>query len=268
MNKNILRFWIQILVIAITLPLTSQINAHACTSLTMAGPPDFPPVVWSDYKETHGAAKDLLQQVLQKQGIQLTTDHVGGYRRVLKAFQDGRIQVVAGIPRTPETQAIGQFTSSPLYTHSLTVLVRRSTPEKPKSWSDLLELKGAMPDQLSIEEIFSEDQLPKKMIRTFTPNLALKMLRVGRVDYTIYPNIQDDLMVSLLNLEGTLEKLPFISHKVPVYVALSNNIDCEISVEKLNRDIQNFIRSGEADQTLNDSLYKWMSYQLKKRDSL
>ena len=267
MKKNTPAFWIQALAF-ITFFYTSSIYAHTCTSLTMAGPPDFPPVVWSDYRETHGAARDLLQQALKKQGIELTTDHVGGYRRVLKAFQDGRIQLVAGIPKTPETQAIANFSENPVYTHSLTVLVRRSASNKPNTWNDLLPLKGAMPDQLSIQAIFEKDQTPQKLIRTFTPSLALKMLKVGRVDYTIYPNIQDDLIVSLLNLEGALEKLPLMGHSIPVYIALSKDIKCDISIEQLNRDIQTLTQSGEAEKVLNDSLYKWMSYQLKKRDSL
>ncbi|WP_281647483.1 transporter substrate-binding domain-containing protein [Parendozoicomonas sp. Alg238-R29] len=268
MIRKTLCILIQTLAVILVQLTSTKVIAETCSSLTMAGPPDFPPVVWSDYRETRGAARDLLEQALNKQGIELKTDHVGGYRRVLKALTDGRIQLITGIPKTPETSAIATFSSTPLYIHSLTVLTKRSHGKKPHNWNDLLELKGAMPDQLSVEEIFHNQQKPKKLIRTFTPNLALKMLKIGRVDYTIYPNIQDDLLVSLLNLEGTLEKLPLITQKVPVFVAFSKNIDCSISIQQLNTDLQKLTKSGEAEKILNDSLYKWMSYQLKKRESL
>ena len=255
---------------ALGLSLCTQLTAATCQNITISGPPNFPPIVWSDYRETHGAASDILKKALQEHSITSTTDHVGGYRRTLKAIQRGRIHAIVGIPRNRETENNIVFINTPLYTHNLTVLVRKTMPlnEHPKTWEDLLQLKGAMPNQLSLSDAFVPPHTPKKLMRTFTPNLALKMLAIGRVDYTIYPNMQDDLLVSLLNLEGQFKKLPLISRNVPVYVGFSQQVDCDLPISKIDASIQRMIQSGESEEILNDSLYKWMNYQLNKRDTL
>ncbi len=249
-------------------PASAHHSLPTCETITMSGPPNAPPVVWTDYLSIHGAAHDLLERVFSKHGIVLTTDHIGGYPRVLKAFHRGRIQLILGLPKNLETEATATFLKRPLYTHSLAVLVRKDgnhNPHQiPESWNDLLKMKGAMPDQLSIDDIFGNQQ-PKHLMRTFSPKHALKMLSVGRVDYTIYPNIQDDLMVSLLNMEGQYEKLPLISNKIPVHAAFSKNMDCSLPLDEINKDLASLEASGEAEAILNDSLYKWMSYQLNRR---
>ncbi|WP_087108024.1 hypothetical protein [Parendozoicomonas haliclonae] len=212
-----------------------------------------------------GAATDLLTQTLAEHNIATSTEHLGGYRRVLRAMEEGRIAMTVGITRDKFPEGVASFSDTPLYNHALTILVKRDMVEKPQEIRDLLELKGAMPDQLAVEDIFGAHS-PKHLMRTFTPNLALKMLAIGRVDYTIYPDMQDDLFVSLMNMEGQFEKLPLLSATIPVYVAFSNQLDCALPLDKINQTLTQAAASKQAQQTLNDSLYKWMNYQLEKRD--
>ena len=245
---------------------SSKAGARMCHSVTMSGPPDFPPVVWSDYLEIHGAAKELLEKAFKRHNIDVTTDHLGGYNRVLSHFKKGLIHVIPAMTRNSELAEHTTFIEPAIYQQTYAVVVRRDKENHPQTWDDLTMLRGVAPRGLTFGDDFNQFANNNlQVMLTTRPRQGLKMLEVGRVDYAIYPDIQGDLFVSLLDLEGKFEKTPIDIATFNLYAGVSNALDCDIPLEDISSTIQALIKSGEAATIFNDSLYKWMGYSLDQK---
>lgn len=94
------------------------------------------------------------------------------------------------------------------------------------------------------------------------------MLNVGRVDYAIYPQIQGNLFVSLLDFEGRFEKMPVEIASFNLHVGISRNMNCSLPVEAISEQLQVRQKNGYTERVVNDSLYKWMGFSLEKRNNI
>ena len=239
-----------------------------CQKIIMSGPPDFPPVVWSDYLEIHGAAKELLAKAFKQHDIEVVTDHLGGYNRVLNHFKKGLIHIIPAMTRDSELADHTTFIEPAIYQQTYAVIVRRNKKQLPKTWDDLIALRGVAPRGLTLGDNFNQFAKNNlQIMRTTRPRQGLKMLEVGRVDYAIYPDIQGDLFVSLLDLEGKFEKTPVDIATFNLHAGISNALDCDLPLENITHTIRELIKSGEAATIFNDSLYKWMGYSLDHKNT-
>ena len=239
-----------------------------CSSVILSGHPNLPPVVWSDSRVITGAAPELIRNILQKFNIEVNSDYLGGNNRVLRKMQSGVVDINPAMIRTPELEKSIQFIEPAIYTQSYSVIVKRGAKKIPKTWRDLIDLQGVTPKGLSFGHDF--DQFARKnlkLIRTFNAKQGLMMLNVGRVDYAIYPDTQGDLFVSLLDFEGRFEKASIEITSFELYVGVSNKIRCKLPVKEIAKELKYLHKSGRADHTVNDSLYKWMEFSLEKRSS-
>lgn len=158
------------------------------------------------------------------------------------------------------------FIEPAIYQQTYAVVVRRDKEDHPQTWDDLTMLRGVAPRGLTFGEDFNQFANNNlQVMRTTRPRQGLKMLEVGRVDYAIYPDIQGDLFVSLLDLEGKFEKTPIDIATFNLYAGVSNALDCDIPLKAISSTIQALIKSGEAATIFNDSLYKWMGYSLDQK---
>lgn len=248
--------------------LSSQQVAHSamCKEVVLTGYPDLPPVSWGDYQSTHGAASDLLTEILEEEGIRVINDYFGGANRVTHKLRQGIIHINPAMTYQQKYLNEVYHIYPPIYTQSYMVVTLRDDQRDIRHWSDMKDLKGVAPRNVRFSKAFeqyADDHL--SIVKTFHAQQGLKMLNVGRVDYAIYPQIQGDLFVSLLDLEGKLEKMPVELSPFDLYIAVSKALGCTLPVNKISAKLINRQESGYADKVLNDSLYKWMGFSLEKR---
>ncbi|MGI9273757.1 MAG: transporter substrate-binding domain-containing protein [Endozoicomonas sp.] len=249
-------------------PALSFASDQPCSRVVLSGHPNLPPVVWGDSQIITGAAPELVRNILQKHQIEVVSDYLGGNRRVLRKMQSGVVDINPAMVRTPEDEQYVQFIEPAIYTQSYSVIIKRGAENIPKNWEDLVKLQGVTPKGLSFGhdfDLFARDNL--KLIRTFNAKQGLMMLNVGRVDYAIYPNIQGDLFVSLLDFEGRFEKAPVEIASFKLHIGISDKIGCKLPVKKIAEELKYLHKSGRADHTVNDNLYKWMEFSLDKRSN-
>ena len=253
----------------------------------LTGHPDLPPVSWGDYRHTHGAATNLVTALLESHNIEVVNDFFGGANRVNYKLQAASCKLQAascklqaascklrqGIIHVNPAMSYQQkylndiyYIYPPIYTQSYMVVTRREQHHDIQQWSDLIDLKGVAPRNVRFNKTFNQYAEKKlNIVKTFNAQQGLKMLNVGRVDYAIYPQVQGDLFVSLLDLEGQLKKMPVELSSFDLYIAVSKKLNCSLPSNEMSRALTNWQESGHADKVFNDSLYKWMGFSLAKR---
>lgn len=217
-----------------------------------------------------GAAPDIAEQLFNQQGITVVNDHRGGYNRVQRQMAEGTLDINPAMPKNERTERYTDFLEPPIYAHSYAVIVRRDRALQLQNWDDLIGLRGVAPKDINFSPAFDQFAEGKlHLMRTVNARQGLKMLDVGRVDYSIYPEVQDDLFVSLLDLEGRFQKMPVDIATFELYIGISKKRSCELPLDQLNQDLQQLVNQGGIAQAINDNLYKWMGQSLKaKRQGL
>ncbi|RRJ84298.1 transporter substrate-binding domain-containing protein [Aestuariirhabdus litorea] len=248
--------------------LLASTGAHgqACSQVTIAGHPNLPPVVWGDYLSTLGSAPELVSEMLAEQGISVHSDFKGGNNRVMRDFKLGKFDINPAMARTPEAESYTVFVEPPIYTQSYIVITRRRSNLEITDWSQLRKLKGVASKDTYLGarfEAFAEAELD--LLRIQNAQQGLKMLNVGRVDYAIYPQIQDDLFVSLLDMEGVFEKMPVDIASFELYIGISRASLCDFPLQQMSEWLSHSQHSGHAAHVMNDNLYKWMGYGLNQK---
>ncbi|WP_426416683.1 hypothetical protein [Aestuariirhabdus sp. LZHN29] len=245
---------------------SAAVYSNTCEQVKLAGHPNLPPVVWGDYLSTLGSAPDLVEEMLAEQGIAVASDFKGGNNRVMRDFRLGKFDINPAMARSPETEAYTIFIEPPIYTQSYIVITNRRSNLNISDWNQLRGLKGVASKDTYLGnrfETFADAELD--LIRIQNAQQGLKMLHVGRIDYAIYPQIQDDLFVSLLNMEGVFEKMPVDIATFELYVGISKASTCDLPLEAMASWISHSIESGHSAHVMNDNLYKWMGYGLSSK---
>lgn len=260
----------QVTALFITLLFASLLMAQPrlCKEIILTGHPDLPPVAWGDFQNTHGAATELITEILEQQGINVINDYFGGANRVNYKLQQGIIHINPAMSYQQKYLKDIHYLEPPIYTQSYMVITRKDHQLNISQWSDMNKLKGVAPKNLRFSEefnLYSTNHL--SLVRTFNAKQGLKMLNVGRVDYAIYPQTQGDLFMSLLDFEGRFEKMPVEISSFELYTAISKKLNCQLPLETISNQLQKWQKTGYTDKIINDTLYKWMGFSLEKRNN-
>lgn len=239
-----------------------------CKEVVLTGHPDLPPVAWGDFQNTHGAATELITEVLERHGVTVINDYFGGANRVNYKLQQGIIHINPAMSYQQKYLKDIQYLEPPIFTQSYMVVTRKGRRLTISQWSDMKKLKGVTPKNLRFSKQFNQyANNHLNLVRTFNAKQGLKMLNVGRVDYAIYPQTQGDLFMSLLDFEGRFEKMPVEISSFELHTAISKKLNCQLPLEAISNQLQKWQKSGYTDKVINDSLYKWMGFSLEKRNS-
>ncbi len=245
---------------------SSNAIAEQCQQITLSGHPNLPPVVWGDYLSILGSAPDLISEMLAEHNITVISDFKGGNNRVIRDFRLGKFHINPAMARTPAAEEYTDFIEPAIYTQTYDLITRKRSKLNITQWDDLIKLKGVASKDtyLGAEfEAFSEQRLD--LVRIQNAQQGLKMLNVGRVDYAIFPQIQDDLFVSLFNMEGVFEKMPVDIATFELFVGISKANTCTLPLEAMSQWISDSLENGHSEHVMNDNLYKWMGYGLNRK---
>ncbi len=265
-DNNLQRFTTLLITLLFAGHLMAQ--PRLCKEVVLTGHPDLPPVAWGDFQNTHGAATELITEVLERHGVTVINDYFGGANRVNYKLQQGIIHINPAMSYQQKYLKDIQFLEPPIFTQSYMVVTRKDRHFTISQWSDMKKLKGVTPKNLRFSKQFNQyANNHLNLVRTFNAKQGLKMLNVGRVDYAIYPQTQGDLFMSLLDFEGRFEKMPVEISSFELHTAISRKLNCQLPLEAISTQLQKWQKSGYTDKIINDSLYKWMGFSLEKRNT-
>jgi len=120
--------------------LAAVCNAQAteCPRVIFSANPNYPPFHWVEDGKLVGASIELTERIFGELGVGAEARYLGPWNRVLRAAEQGRIDMVAALKPTPEREAFLLFTSARFSTNPMAVFVRADQRIAYAGWPDLV----------------------------------------------------------------------------------------------------------------------------------
>lgn len=171
--------------------LIAALNSSASVSpqgpLRSGSELDYPPYAIVDAQgRAGGLSVALLREALARAGREVTFQ-VAPWADLKDALAEGRLDVLPFVGRTPEREALFDF-SQPYVTTTTAVIVRADGPALGRL-EDLSDLEIAVMTGDIAEEYVSRQGLGRRVVRTRSYEDALRSLSVGRFDIVIAPRL-------------------------------------------------------------------------------
>ena len=179
-------------------PLTvAAIDRAVPTPVLSASEFDYPPYcIVNEKQEADGFSAELLRAALRAMGQEVTFQ-VGHWREVKQSLADGKVQVLPLVGRTPEREALFDFTFPYLTMHG--TIVVRAGETGIGSLADLQGKKVAVMRGDNAEEFVRRSNLGVTLVSTATFREAMQGVADDRYDAVI---IQKLLALQLIRSEG------------------------------------------------------------------
>ena len=231
--------------------LACQVSARDCSYLLVNGSSNWYPLVWRD-DDGHaaGVLYDLLSEASKNIKIPIRIQDDIPWKRQLIDLNTGRLDIVAGMFKTPHRVNSYSFSSS-LYFSNLRIFLTRENRHRVKQLDDLVALKGGAVRGLSLGKKLDDYAFNNLVIEDLSnSNSLFKMLASGRLDYGIFHEL------SGLNIVNSSYKDSIVSIDIglsgqSVHMAYSKVSKCLGHIGKFRAEIERLIDTGVASQTVD-----------------
>jgi signal transduction histidine kinase/DNA-binding response OmpR family regulator len=182
--------WLKLVLISLIMMIASSYHnlLRAEESLSLppiisASEPDYPPlaVVTSDGK-ADGFSVELLRETLKAVGREVTFK-VAPWSDIKQDLVEGRIQVLPLVGRTPEREAVYDFTLAYLTLHG--TIIRRKGDSRINTIADLHDKEVIVMQGDNAHEYVTRDNVTSKVILTGSYKEAMLLLADGKHDAVI-----------------------------------------------------------------------------------
>ncbi|WP_224983807.1 substrate-binding periplasmic protein [Geomonas agri] len=219
-----------------------------CTSLVYSANPQYPPFHWAAGKGFEGASIELLSLALPK-GV-TARPVVYPWKRVLYLAEQGGVDLVVSLRKTPEREKFLVFTEHRSFPNPAVVFVRKDRTFPMRSWQDLKGHKGA----ISLGDSFGEefDRYRRKELDIKEANTVVENLRrldAGNVDYFITGKYPGTYYLDRIG-NGRIVSLDTPVTSRSIYFAFSRKSPCASLVDEVSRHLEELERDGTADKLL------------------
>jgi signal transduction histidine kinase/CheY-like chemotaxis protein len=147
-----------------------------------ASEPDYPPLAVVTDGKADGFSVELLRETLKAVGREVTFK-VAPWSEIKQDLVDGRIQVLPLVGRTPEREAVYDFTLAYLTLHG--AIIRRKGDNRINTIADLHDKEVIVMRGDNIHEYVVRDKVTSKVILTDSYKQAMQLLAKGKHDAVI-----------------------------------------------------------------------------------
>ncbi|KAF1051811.1 MAG: hypothetical protein GAK43_02227 [Stenotrophomonas maltophilia] len=257
------------LLLSLVLPLPAFAASGACTHLVATGNPEYPPFLWRDPARPDrliGADAELLEQLGQAIGVQVSVRYVGSWARAQEETRLGRVDLIAGAFLTPEREALMDYIEPAFLSTDNVVWVRKGDEFPYARWDDLRGHRGGTLVNNSFGaafDVYARDKLSLEEVPSVAQ--AFQKLLLKRSDYVVYERYPGLATASQLGVGDDLHPLePPISSE-PLYLTLSHASPCYDTELRgqLQRKMAELVASGLPQRLLQSNLARWKAQQGK-----
>jgi polar amino acid transport system substrate-binding protein len=235
----------------------------ACSKITIAAHPDFPPFVWSDGKMNRGIGPRLADSILRKMGIEITHWPKQPYLRILKRFKEGQIDLVAGLVKNKDREKYTVFVRPEVATIAPYVFVRKSDEFEFSSWENLIGIRGLIVRGTSLGEKFDQyAQANLILVNVKSSEVALKMLMKKRANYVIHHKFRALLDIRRLNLDKQIVQLdkPLGGSAAKIYFGFSKKSSCQSIIARFNDKWRNSVKSIDLEKLIKTEITEYIEF--------
>ncbi|WP_083938286.1 substrate-binding periplasmic protein [Algicola sagamiensis] len=220
--------------------ISHSIWAQECTTISMTGNPEFPPVTWNQKDGTlTGAYVEYASTVMKELGVKPEIEPSGNWARAQLRVKRGEVDLLLA-PYYNKHRALWlHFIHPSVSLDPAVVFVKKGNQFRYRQFADLKAKKGVLQRGYSLGVQF--DEYAKKNLSIVWVNSwdsAFQMLMMKRVDYLPHSYYAGLLQVKKLGLENDVETLepPILEDKM--YLAISIKSPCVSIIKRLSTVVE------------------------------
>jgi len=234
-------------------------GAAACRKVIVSADPEFPPYAWYDGKTLRGASVDVVLAVLRAMRLPYELRYSGPFLRLLRSAQEGEVDIITELKRTPEREAFLVFSQTSIFFNPSSVFVRAGSP--PKDFHGRESLRG-LRGGVTRGTRFGDglDEYVRESLRVEEgPGIRENFLKLkaGRIDYFLSPHYpaEDFLVTSGEEADFTVLK-PFVA-VAPVFVGWSRRSPCLSRLAEFDAQLRRYVAAMDAPRVIESSFADW-----------
>jgi polar amino acid transport system substrate-binding protein len=236
---------------------TAQAAADRCDTIVVTGHPDYVPISWRKGDTLEGAAIDLVTHIGHSLGVEIQSIHTGSWKRAQAAVRSGEADLITGIYRTTEREAMYEFTAA-FASEPVVVVTLSSTDIHYRKRSDLVPYQGGkvIGDSLGEEmDVYTANHLKIHSV----PSLdhLMNLLDHKRIQYVLhglYPVLVSAHKMGMGPRIRTL--MPPVTQEA-MYLGISKRSACAKLVPKMSAEVEKMRTSGMIDMMIKSNWEKW-----------
>lgn len=231
------------------------VHAADCPRVVFSANANYPPFHWVQDGKLVGASIELTERIFAAMGVSAEARYVGPWNRVLRAAEQGQIDMIAALKITPEREAFLVFTQARFSVNPMAAFARADRPISYSGWSDLVGHTGLVARGDRFGEGFDEflrDKLQVLSSNDMADGFA--NLQRGRGDYLVTSFFAGSAYLASTGLDSTIIALSPMVNYGAVHHGFVRRSPCARHVEAVSSKL----RSYEEDGTTARLVIKYM----------
>ncbi|MBP8772858.1 MAG: amino acid ABC transporter substrate-binding protein [Aeromonadaceae bacterium] len=225
-----------------------------CDTLVYATNPSYPPYGWSeDHHSYRGASIDLLP-LLVPAGVKLQAV-VYPWKRAQQMAQEGRIDLLLSLRKTPEREAYLLFSHHPIFANPIAIFRLRDKQESMDDWQALVGLRGGVSrgDTFGSKfDLFLQQKLTVETAGSMDENF--EKLRRGRIDYFVSGQYAGNYYLHEHGMDSEIMALKPPVTDESIHIGFSRRSPCQALEPYVSARLEELGRSGYIKRLLDGYL--------------
>ena len=251
-----------LLAVVTLLPGAAFAQAAPCSSLTITGHPEYPPIGYRDGERIVGAGATVVERIAAELKIPVQSKYTGSWAEAQTAARDGKVDIIFGIYFNDERAAYLEYVRPAFLIDPVVVMVAKGKAFPFRGRQDLIGKKGVTNAGESYGSEFDSFIAQKLTVsRSNGQDQAFKDLLSGKADYLIiglYPGLAGAAKAGVKNQVEAL-KTPLL--KEEMFIAFSKKSPCLSQVKAFGRKVNAMRAAGSVNTIIQDANRTWDAAQ-------
>ena len=226
-----------------------------CNTLVYATNPSYPPYGWSEDQHSYrGASIDLLPLLIPGH-IKLQAV-VYPWKRAQQMAQEGRIDLLLSLRKTPEREAYLLFSHQPIFANPIAIFRLKGKQASVADWQTLVGLRGGVSRGDSFGkkfDLFLQQKLTVEEAGSMQENF--EKLRRGRIDYFVSGQYAGNYYLREHGLEHEIVALQPPVTDESIHIGFSRLSPCQALEPYVSQRLAELERSGYIQRLLDGYLH-------------
>lgn len=242
-------------------------QAAECPRVVFSANPDYPPFHWVEDGKLVGASIELTERIFGELGLAAEARYLGPWKRVLRAAEQGQIDMIAALKVTPERETFLQFTTARFSANPMAVFVRTDHRIAYAGWPDLVGHVGLVARGDRFGEGFDEYLQEKLQVRVSNDmqDGFTNLLR-GRGDYLVTSFFAGNAYIAANGLDAAVIALtPMVNHGA-VHHGFARRSPCAKYAEAVASKLRAYESDGTTGRLIAKYTDLWQHRQAKRSE--
>lgn len=241
-------------------------HAAECTSLVFSANPHYPPFHWEEQGRLVGASIELTERIFKELGVTAEARYLGPWNRVLRAAEEGQIDLVAALKISPEREAFLTFTAARFAPNPMAVFVRADRRFSYTGWEDLVGRVGLVARGDRFGEGF--DEFLRERLRAITSHSmedGFASLERQRAEYFVTSYFAGRAYLAGKGLSAVMIPLSPAINEGSVHHGFSRRSSCVKHIEPFSERLRAYEADGTTERLLAKYLDLWHARDVLKQ---